>query len=232
MSVLQRSWPVVALLFAVLCCVSASAERCSAYLFPASVTEVWGAKVIVPLASIFSDDTGCPKAGESCKGKAYLVAGDAVFAGGRHGQYRCIAFFHAGRQTTGWVESRSLTSSPEPPAGGDWNGNWKRLQGNATVTIRKHGAVYAAEALATYAVSKDNVRTGAAEGKLIFTSTPSGVRLATFGDAGADRTQVCRVQLRQFGPWLLVDDGVTDDSNSACGGMGVTLNGIYRKLER
>jgi hypothetical protein len=79
-------------------------------------------------------------------------------------------------------------------------------------------------------MSKDNVRTGVAEGKLIFATTSSGVRLATFGDAGADRTQVCRVQLRQFGPWLLVDDGVTDNSNSACGGLGVTLNGIYRRL--
>jgi hypothetical protein len=152
--------------------------------------------------------------------------------GGRHGQYNCVAFFHAEKQTTGWVESRSVTSSPEPPVSGDWNGTWKRLQGNATFTIRKQGAVYAAEALAVYAISKDNVRTGVAEGKLIFTSTPSGVRLATFGDPGADRTQVCRVQLRKFGPWLLVDDGVTEDANSACGGMGVTLNGIYRMLER
>jgi hypothetical protein len=105
-----------------------------------------------------------------------------------------------------------------------------RTPHSVSPTIRKQGAIYAAVALATYAVSKDNVRTGVAESKLIFATTPSGVRLATFGDAGADRTQVCRVQLRQFGPWLLVDDSVTDNSNSACGALGVTLNGIYRRL--
>jgi hypothetical protein len=56
-----------------------------------------------------------------------------------------------------------------------------------------------------------------------------GMRIASFGERGSDRTLVCRVQLRQYGPWLLADDGVSDNSNSACGGMGVTLNGIYRR---
>jgi hypothetical protein len=230
MSLFQRSWQVAALLLAALCCVSSSAESCSAYLFPGSVAEVWSAKVVVPRASIFGDDEGCPEAGESCKGKAYLVAGDEALTVGTHGQYRCIAFFHGGRQTTGWVEARALTSSPELAVSGDWSGRWKRLQGDAILTIRKHGAVYVAEALATYYVAKDNVRAGAADGKLTMTTMPSGIRIATFGDVGVDRTEVCRVQLRQFGAWLLVDDGATDDSNSACGGMGVTLNGIYRRL--
>jgi len=37
--------------------------------------------------------------------------------------------------------------------------------------------------------------------------------------------------MKQVGLWLLINDGATDDANSGCGGMGVTFNGIYQRVQ-
>jgi len=193
---------------------------------------VTSARISTPRAAML-DDAVCTTLSASCKSKAYLVQNDVVLRTPltRDG-YACVAFFNGKRQTTGWVATSSLTSSPVPTAQGDWAGTWKRITGDSEITIRRtKSGSYSAEALATYAVTRDNVRTGEAEGKLTITSNAEGIRIASFGEAGADRTMVCRVQLRQYGAWLLADDGVTDDSNSACGGMGVTLSGVYQRKE-
>ncbi len=94
----------------------------------------------------------------------------------------------------------------------------------ATITIRKKGDTLEAEATATLEVTTENVRTGAAGGTL---NLHNGI--AIFGDSGPNRTTTCSIHLRLIGDTLLADDGATDDSNSACGGMGVTFNGIYRR---
>lgn len=217
------------LLLLVTSCTYANAQACRSELFPTDVTSVSSAQVNVQKTSVLDGDA-CTTLSESCKSKAYLLQNDTVLRTPltRDG-YSCIAFFNGKRQTTGWVKSESLTPSTVPATQGDWSGHWKRLIGGSDITIRrsKDGS-YSADALATYAVTSDNVRTGTAQGKLTI-SEASGMRIASFGDAGVDRTTVCRVQIREYGAWLLADDGATEDSNSACGGMGVTLSGIYQR---
>lgn len=218
------------LVLMVFLCTFAHAQQCSSYLFPLDVAAITSARVSGPRVAIL-DDNVCTVLTSSCTSKAYLLQNDVVLRAPltRDG-YTCIAFFNGKRQTTGWVESKKLTASPTPVVQGDWAGQWKRMSGDSVITIRRTSTgSYSADALATYAVTSDNVRTGAAEGTLKVTTTSEGIQIASFGDAGADRTMVCRVQLRQYGAWLLADDGATEDSNSACGGMGVTLNGIYQR---
>lgn len=211
-------------------CATARAQSCSSYLFPMDVASVTSAQVNTQRAPVL-DDNVCTTLSPSCESKAYLLQNDAVLriALTRDG-YSCIAFFNGKRQTTGWVKNESLAPSNPPVTQGDLAGHWTRLMGDSDITIRhnKDGS-YDAEALATYAVSADNVRTGTADGTLTIAPERAGIRIASFGEVGDDRTTVCRVQLRQFGAWLLADDGVTEDSNSACGGMGVTLSGIYQR---
>jgi hypothetical protein len=211
----------------------ADAQSCSNYLFPKEVATVDSARIDLDRVAIVNSDS-CPDFSPSCQSKSYLVRNDVVFRSSlTQGTHTCVAFFNGKRQTTGWVETKSLVPSPTPVNQGSWAGHWKRITGDSVLIIRrsKDGG-YQAEAVATYAVARDNVRTGAAEGKLVMRPSEGGGLIASFSDPGQDRTAVCHVDLRQFGPWLLVDDGATDDSNSACGGMGVTLNGIYRKTEK
>lgn len=219
------------LVFVVTACTYANAQGCRSELFPIDVTSVTSAKVNVQKAPVLDGDV-CSMLSDTCKSKAYLLQNDMVLRTSmtRDG-YACIAFFNGKRQTTGWVKSTNLTQSPMPSTQGDWAGHWKRLTGGSDITVRRSkNGTYQAEALATYAVTADNVRTGTAQGTLTIAPVRAGISIARFGDTGADRTTVCRVQLRQFGAWLLADDGATDDSNSACGGMGVTLSGIYQRM--
>jgi hypothetical protein len=204
----------------------AVAQGCSAYLFPQSVADVTVAVVHASHLPMLRDDEGCPAAGSKCEGKAYLIDGDHVLVSSTHGDYRCAAFATTRSQSTGWISIAALSPMPLPKSEGDWSGAWKRVQGHASLTIRKRNTVYIASGIATYAVGPDNVRTGAASGRLKILSSWSGV-VAQFGDGGSDPISSCTVEIRQLGPRLLVNDGATDDANSGCGGMGVTFNRIY-----
>ena len=205
---------------------TAHAQSCQAYLFPYVVGDVTLAIVKTPREPILRDEEGCPGKNASCASSAYLVQGDRVLVA--HGQsgYRCIAFFNGRRQTTGWVRREALDPAAPIPANAAWVGTWTRQSGEAGILIRKQGSELYATATATLAVSPDNVRTGGAEGRL----TVQGSN-ASFGEAG-DRSTVCRVHVRLMKDLLLADDGATDDSNSSCGGMGVSLNGIYRRTAK
>ena len=207
----------------------AVAEGCNAYLFPSSVAEVTLARVQPARLPILVDGDGCPAAGTSCDSKSYLVAGDQVLVSGAHGAYRCATFISARKQSTGWIASAAVVPLPQPKTPDTWSGLWKRQQGHASLTIRKQGAGCFASGLATYAVSPTNVRTGVASGRLKESSFPWGI-VARFGIDGSDQTPPCTVEIRQIGPWLVVNDGATEDANSACGGMGVTFNGVYQRV--
>jgi hypothetical protein len=202
----------------------AAAEACNAYLFPQSVADVTLATVHADRLPLQRDDEGCPSADSKCAGRAYLVAGNQVLVAATHGGYRCVAYWNGKQQTTGWVVADSLIPTPVPAVEGDWVGTWTRIQGDAAFTIRKRGGQYVASGLATYAVRASNVRTGAADGTLHINGS-----IATLTDNSMDPTLPCKVQFRQFGARLLVNDGATDDANSSCGGMGVTFNGIYQR---
>lgn len=205
---------------------TAHAQSCQAYLFPYVVGDVTLATVKTPREPILRDEEGCPGKGISCASYAYLVQGDRVMVAHAQSGYRCVAFFNGRRQTTGWVRQEALDPAAPAPANAAWIGNWARQSGKAQIVIRKQGSDLYATATATLAVSRDNVRTGGAEGRL----TVQGSN-ASFGEAG-DRSTVCRVHARLLEDLLLADDGATDDSNSSCGGMGVSLNGIYRRAAK
>ncbi|NUQ28989.1 MAG: hypothetical protein HOQ35_10810 [Acidobacteriaceae bacterium] len=157
---------------------------------------------------------------------SYLIQGNRVFAAHTQGNYRCIAFLNGKRQTTGWVRQEALIPIPLTAANTTWQGTWIRQAGDAEIVIRKQGSGLYATASATLAVSRDNVRTGGAKGKLDLQRS-----VASFGEEG-DRATVCRVNVRLLDDVLLADDGATDDANSSCGGMGVSLNGIYRRAAK
>lgn len=210
--------------------VQAEADACNAYLFPHAVTEVVLATVKADRLPILRDVDGCPAALATCATKSYLVRGNQVLVSGAHGAYRCIAYANGRRQTTGWVANDDLTLVPDRAPEGDWPDAWRRVQGDATVTIRKRADKYIASGLATYAVSPGNVRTGVAQGTLHVLPSASGT-LARFGSTGDDPTSTCVVTIKRVGPWLVMNDGATDDANSNCGGMGVTFNGIYQRTQ-
>jgi len=201
------------------------AQNCQTYLFPYVVGDVTLATVKTPREPILRDEEGCPGKGVSCASSAYLIRGDRVLVAHAQSGYRCIAFFNGRRQTTGWVRQETLDPAPVA-ANAAWAGTWTRQSGEAQIVIRKQGSELYATATATLAVSRDNVRTGGAEGRLKVQG-----RNASFGEAG-DRSTVCRVHVRLLEDVLLADDGATDDSNSSCGGMGVSLNGIYRRTSK
>jgi len=208
---------------------SARAQTCDSYLFPLDPGSITSARVVAR-TTILDGDT-CPDPSALCRSRSYLIRDDIVARSPpARGDYTCVAYFKDDRQTTGWVESANLIAAPLPAVEGDWSGQWTRLKGNAILTIRRSGTgSYHADVIATYAVARDNVRTGGADGTMAFHAGSGGVLIASFGSPGADRTLVCRVEMRRYGRWLLANDGVTDDSNSPCGGMGVTLTGIYRR---
>jgi hypothetical protein len=212
-------------LLALLLTASAHAQSCETYLFPHDVNIITTATVTAQRTPILQDS---PDGDDPKSSHAYLIQGNAVLAAHARGSYRCVAYFNGKKQTTGWVAQSALASMVPPPFTDTWAGKWTRQSsgsGDAVITIRQKGSALEAEALATLALSRDNVRTGTAGGTLKFRNSIT----ASFGQEGSDRANTCRVNIRILGDLLLADDGATDDSNSACGGMGVTFNGIYRR---
>ncbi len=203
----------------------ASEPDCDTISFPDSLTDgVSMQKVVAARVGFFHDGDGCPEAGDSCATKAYLVSGDTVVTAQARGAFRCVAFPGTRGQTTGWVRQDALAPA-DTPSTGDWAGKWARLRGSATLTVVRHGAHYQADMLATaHAADPGNVRTGVASGELAI----DGAK-ATMRSGGPDESDICTVELRRVGPFLVANDGGTPDANSACDGMGVTLNGIYRR---
>lgn len=212
-------------LFTVLLATSVHAQSCSTSLFPQDIHAVAAAIITADRTPILKDS---PDGSDPIPTRAYLVKGNAVLATHTRGNYRCIAYFNGKKQTTGWIAQSALAPLAPPPSTNTWAGKWIRQSsdsGEAAITIRQKSGTLQAEAIATLALTEENVRTGAAGGPLQLLHDMT----ASFGDEGADRTMVCRVNVRLFGDTLLADDGAVDDSNSACAGMGVTFNGIYRR---
>jgi hypothetical protein len=202
------------------------AQECDAHLFPGDMAQVKQASVSVAKAWFYgSEPPDCPTAGERCRKTAYVVQGNVVLTGQQVGTFVCAAFLNGRRQTTGWLKAEALHSAPWSVATEDWAGTWVRMDGKSTIHVRTSKDGLYADAVATYAVSAENVRTGAARGPIKITEA-GGEKIATFFNDGDAQ---CRVTLRRSGALLLVDDGVREDTNSPCGGMGVTLSGIYRK---
>jgi hypothetical protein len=200
----------------------AHAASCEPTLFPQSLDPLGLATVTAPRLPIFLDPEACARPAGLCPSKAYLVAKDRVVTAQTAAGKTCVAFIGPRRATIGWVESKALAVAPVGPPEGDWTGNWRRPLGDADARIERKGRRLQANLSASASgADPGNVRTGGVEGALIVRGERGRI------DAQGDPS--CTVTLRRLGPFLAVNDGATDDANSPCGGIGVTMNGIYRR---
>ncbi|WP_157134726.1 hypothetical protein [Sphingomonas sp. PAMC 26605] len=198
---------------------NAHAASCEPSLFPQSLN-LRSARVTAPKAALFNDPEACSRSVGLCRSKAYLVAGDAVLAAQTETGMTCVAFIGRKRSTIGWVDAAALAPMPNAPPAVDWTGHWSRSVGDAEATIERKGKSLSASLSASAEGGRsDNMRTGGADGDLIVHDDRA--ELTNRGDAK------CRVHLRGIGAYLIVNDGASDDANSPCGGIGVTLNGVY-----
>ncbi len=171
-----------------------------------------------------SERAHCPTADAACTRHAFLLPGDAVLgeAGtGAAGPYGCIAYVsEKGIETDGWFPAANLKPLASPT---NWAGKWKR-DTSAEIDIAVKGDTAHLTGNAT-ANSGSAVNEGDLDGDIdarapYASFAIAGDRQIAFARAGQDD---CAVELRQLGPYLLVQD------NNNCGGMGVSFSGLYRK---
>jgi hypothetical protein len=202
---------------------AARAASCEPTLFPQALAPLGFARVTAAKAPLFHDPEACSRPTGLCPSKAYLVAGNQVLAAQTVAAKTCVAFIRARRATIGWVDAGMLAPLPAAPLAGGWTGKWERTLGDAEARIgRRGGRMRASLSASASGADPGDVRTGGADGVLAITGDRA--QLSAQGDPA------CKVTLRRLGAFLVVDDGATDDANSACGGIGVTMNGVYVRV--
>lgn len=105
------------LAFSLACATPAQAQdddgMCRNGLFAEQNAEFGLARVIGRDRSRFYSDTdGCPQAGASCQGKAWLVPGDRVVTGRTSGAFVCVFYPNATGGTAGWMPRQRLAPIP------------------------------------------------------------------------------------------------------------------------
>ncbi|KQQ14821.1 hypothetical protein ASF53_08215 [Methylobacterium sp. Leaf123] len=177
---------------------------------------------------------GCPDASAECRERAYLVTGDPVILGERRGGYLCASYRGAKGDLarTGWIPADAVAAEPPAPVTlDDWLGIWTQAEGRIQVKRgNKPGTLSIAGDATWGAGSPEQVARGSVHlGEMSGTVTPKGDSASfAMGDKGTlpvekgDET-TCKVWLRRFGPWLVVED------NLACGGLNVSFRGVYRR---
>ncbi|WP_423606208.1 hypothetical protein [Sphingomonas sp. MS122] len=157
-------------------------------------------------------------------GKAYVVAGDKLVADRSVGAFTFVIFVSpSGKATRGWIETAALRRvAPPPPSPAGWTGDWKFEDASIAITPGKRPGHLHATGTATWGghdperVARGGVNVGDFESDL----APRGDRM-TYSQN--DDPNLCRVDMRLIGPYLLVED------NNRCGGMNVTFSGTYRR---
>jgi hypothetical protein len=219
---MERLTPALLGVAAIAAATPALAASCEPTLFPQDLAAIQLSTVRTGRLPLFLDPQACGKLTGLCPSRAYLVPGDAVLAAQTADRRRCVAFVGARRVTIGWVDAGGLAPAAEPKDGAPWVGAWARRSGSATLRISRTRQGYRAELSAVARMADPaNVHTGGASGALVVTGRTA--RLDSQDEAD------CHVALRRIGDLMLVNDGATDDANSACGGIGVTFNGIYSR---
>ena len=202
---------------------AAWAASCEPSLFPQALSPLGFAHVIAAKLPIFRDPEACSRPTGLCPSKAYLVAGNQVISAQTVAGKTCVAFVNGRRPTIGWVDASMLAPLHATPPVGGWNGKWERILGDAEANIQRRGDRIGASLSASAAgANPSDVRTGGADGDLTIRGD-----LAQMGPQG---DPACKVTLRRLGAFLVVNDGASDDANSACGGVGVTMNGVYARV--
>jgi len=182
-----------------------------------------------------ADAKGCPAAGEGCRSRAFVVHGDHVFTARTSGDFVCASFVSTkGLETAGWLPAVSLQAQPvAAPAGleawvGTWHGN---VEQNINIRRGTQKDMLSIAGDATFgALDPDRVaRGGVNSGEIAadIAAQSDSLAFAMAGDATKPYDQGgdddCRVRMRRFGDYLLVED------NRMCGGNNVSFTGTYRR---
>ena len=168
---------------------------------------------------IEDSDQGCPSEAQRCRDRAYLVNGNVVLTGRTRGGYVCAFFLNRVGGSAGWLRPADLTRIPNaaPPLGA-WAGRWRDGDNEIRLTVR--GASLAAEGSAYWPSANPPSKQfpgGPNVGDMSGVARPQGASVV-FGKADD-----CRVDMALIGDYLVASD------NSACGGMNVRFNGVYRR---
>jgi hypothetical protein len=170
-----------------------------------------------------SEATPCPTTGEcAARKKAYLVAGDAVFASAEKSGFRCAYYGDAkGNLVAGFLRSQDLAEFKEDrvPLTQDFlKGKWKNEDNDLTFAERKPGFMH----LTGHAQWSNGETTH--EGEVNAEGKINGNQ--TFFREGLDEETDCTIRVIRRGPYLILGD------NSLCGGVNVRFSGIYVKVHR
>jgi hypothetical protein len=172
---------------------------------------------------LLSDMHGCPSEGQQCNGFGYVLPGDVVITGRKHGAYVCVLYPNRFGGSAGWVEQSRL--APEAfdshPALKNWVGRWKDGDDQMSISLSQGQLQAKGDAYWPSAnPSQEDAPGGPNIGSLEASAAPTGNRVQ-FSE-GNDATS-CHVTAILLGSWMLVDD------NGNCGGMNVRFSGIYQR---
>jgi hypothetical protein len=202
---------------------AADAPECRNGSFPLQQAAFRLVKVIgTPRTYFRSDIAPCPDDSAGCRGRAYVVPGDAVIAGAASGAFVCVLFPDNHGGSAGYVRETEIAAQPvaTDPKLTAWTGTWR--DGDNSIALRVGGRALTASGSAYWpsANPSPKVRPGGPNlGDMAGTATPQGNTVA-FGDGGPDE---CHVTLTLLPPFLLAAD------NRNCGGMNVSFTGVYRR---
>ena len=175
--------------------------------------------------SHFHDDrAGCP-AGAGCRRKVYLIEGDEVIVDRIAGDWACAWFDGKRRTTIGLLRVDDLALEPAAVevATAEWLGHWEKIGHDGKsrdfldIVVRGKVVVVSGEAL-WFGPMPDNVHTGEIGDEVL--DLEEGT--ASFAARGE---YDCAATFRLVGKYLIADD------NGHCGGVNVTFDGIYRRVD-
>lgn len=173
-------------------------------------------------AYFHSDMDGCPTAGQTCKSKTFVIAGDRVVTGRSQGDFDCVYFPNKLGGTAGWVEKSHLLHLPvnrAPPLAA-WVGNWSD-SGNPFVG---------------FAIFRGKLRV---DGESYWPSPnpdprdrPGGPNMGQIGGLVSVKGNRAYEEECAISFVLLGDILVAADPGRECDGMNVTFSGIYQRRKR
>lgn len=198
---------------------------------PIGVAKIVGSDAKANFIKSADDDKSCPAATQTCERKAYLRPGDVVTTGRAFGAFTCVSYVNAKqKETTGWIATSALEPRPplSAPKMSDWLGKWysrrDTMEGDIEITRGVKRGFFEVRGEATYAVTRDNVRTG----DFAIDNLAPNVATHAFVDGGEKAFDKagegdCAVRMSRIDQFLLVED------NGYCGGMAVTFTGLYHR---
>ena len=189
---------------------------CRNGLFPTQQSALGMARVSGKGRAYFFDDMdNCPKAERRCRTSRYLVPGDRLLTGRKHGAFTCAFFPTRGGGAAGWVESnrlRAMAVNANPPLVA-WLGSWGD---NEIRFSSRRGALHVEGEAFWPAPDIPPMNSGEIAGPV----RRSGIRARYASDG-------CVVDFTLLNDLLVVGD------NLGCGGNNVSFTGVYaRKSKR